>query len=522
MLRFLRYAPAYGSSALTSLGLFFAGVFFLLVLFRSKKIVRHLQIWKDRFTHCGVTPEAYTGSVFARSCVVYVRIPLLAVTRRGLVSSTCQTKAGSSKVPKSMFYVGSTAITLSGRDAGRYRRYKQLYGTSAVQAEPAVRYWYLQDNFFDYVSVVLFPCSCAENARVCENVFLQLWRPGLNYPQSNRLVFQSSGVKEIRLLKKHDFVQARPGKRLFLKLRWRLGMVTRHFKQVRLNRTLSREEAWMILHDLMKKDGRAWNMQRSLGSARWTHEHVYALYKLAANLEEPFRSSVRGRIASVLRLRNQDVPRLNQPLVVPFLAHSKFPAFATQWLRGVRCQYQHVLLPFHLPSKTVVEGSHQTVAKFLFSYRQWFTKFEQSPHTSFCMCKHVLSEHPDLDVVEGHIASPAVKLTVPSHLQKLVGCSARSMVFPSKCTYIKQSIKLVKKWARVRRFPEVELCQQWIAFLEEQWPMHMQAAENRFTFRDVCRVRQHLKHLVSQPRSCVSAGYGFLSGSVSAGCVRNF
>ena len=136
------YAPAYGSSALTSLGLFFAGVFFLLVLFHSKKIVRPLQVWKDRFMHCGVTPGAYTAGVFSRLCVVYVSIPLLAVTRKGLVSSTCQTKASSSKVAKSMFYVGSTAISLAGRDAGRHRRYKQLYGTSAVQAETAVRSWF--------------------------------------------------------------------------------------------------------------------------------------------------------------------------------------------------------------------------------------------------------------------------------------------------------------------------------------------------------------------------------------------
>ena len=89
---------------------------------------------------------------------------------------------------------------------------------------------------------------------------------------------------------------------------------------------------------------------------------------------------------------------------------------------------------------------------------------------------------------------------MPSHLQKLVGCSARSMVFPSKGMYVKQSLKLVKKWARVHRFPEVELCQKWLEFLEEQWPMHMQAAESRFTFRDVCRVRQHLKHLVCHSR----------------------
>ena len=202
----------------------------------------------------------------------------------------------------------------------------------------------------------------------------------------------------------------------------------------------------MILHDLMKTDGRAWTMQRSLGSASWTHEHVYALYKLAANLEEPFRSSVRNRLASVLKFRGQAVPRINQPLVVPFLAHSKFPAFATQWLRQVRNDFQHVLLPFHLPSKTVVEGRHQTVAKLLLSFREWFGRFEKSPQTSFCKCRHVLEEHPDLDMIDGHVASPAVKLRMSSHLLKLVGGSAGSMVFSSKGTYLNMSSKNVKKW----------------------------------------------------------------------------
>ena len=168
MLKLLRYAPAFGSSALASFGLFFAGMLFLVLLFRSKKIVRQLELWKDRFRQCGVSPETYRGSGFSQPHVVYVRIPMLAVARKGLVSST---SPSSKSVKHSMFYVGSTTITLARRDAVRYRKFKQLFATATVQAEASVRHWFHRKSFFEYVSVALFPCSCAVSARVCENVF---------------------------------------------------------------------------------------------------------------------------------------------------------------------------------------------------------------------------------------------------------------------------------------------------------------------------------------------------------------
>eukprot|EP00439_Symbiodinium_sp_Y106_P011130 s7285_g1.t1 len=174
------------------------------------------------------------------------------------------------------------------------------------EAEPSVRYWFHRKSFFEYVSVAPFPCSCAVSARVCENVFLQMWRPGLNYPQTNKLIFQSRGVKETTLMKKHDFVARRTGRRLFLKLRRRARYVHQHFRSKPANLTLNREDVWMVLHDLTTHDGRAWNMQRGLGSARWHDDHVYALYKLAANLEEPFRLTARIPHAFVFLKKKKD------------------------------------------------------------------------------------------------------------------------------------------------------------------------------------------------------------------------
>ena len=500
LLKFLRYAPTFGTSTLTSLGLFFAGLLFLLLLVRSKRIVRQLQIWRDRFQQCGVSPETYQGKVFAMPHVVYVRVPMLAVTRKGLVSSTLHVGDRQKAIQKSLFYVGSTTITLAHRDADRYRKFKQLFTTHAVQAEPSIRYWFHRGVFFDYVSLVLFPCSCAKNVRICENVFLQMWRPGLNYPQTNKLVFQSWGVKQTSLMKKHDFAPQRIGKRLFLKLRRRMRHVQQHFLSTPARKTFSREEAWMIIHDLTTHDGRAWNMQRSLGSSTWSHNHIYALCKLSANLEEPFRSRARSRLAAVLKFRHQDVPKRNQPLVVPFLAHSKFRAFVVGWLRDVRCRFLDALLPFHLPSKSVVEGSHQSVGKLLFSFQTWLKRFESSPGKSFCMCEEVLKQHPHLETIDGHIASPAEKLSMSSHLRKLVEFSAKTMVFPSKQVFLKTTLKLVRKWACIHKFPVHEIVVDWERFVEEQWPMHLQAASHRFTFQDVCRVKTQLRSLVCHCR----------------------
>ena len=124
----LEVCSSVGSSALASFGLFFAGMLFLVLLFRSKKIVRQLELWKDRFRQCGVSPKTYRGSAFSQQHVVYVGIPMLAVTRKGLVSSTSPSSK-SKPVKHSMFYVGSTTITLARRDADRYRKFKQLFAT---------------------------------------------------------------------------------------------------------------------------------------------------------------------------------------------------------------------------------------------------------------------------------------------------------------------------------------------------------------------------------------------------------
>ena len=148
----------------------------------------------------------------------------------------------------------------------------------------------------------------------------------------------------------------------------------------------------------------------------------------------------------------------------------------------------------------MVEGSHQSVGRMLFSFQLWFRKFESFPKHSFCNCKDVLRQHPQLETIDGHVASPAEKLSMSSHLRKLVGYSAKTMVFPSKQVFLRTTLKLVEKWASVHRFPAHVIGVEWERFVEEQWPTHLQAASHRLTFQDVCRVKQHLQHLVRHSR----------------------
>ena len=81
-----------------------------------------------------------------------------------------------------------------------------------------------------------------------------------------------------------------------------------------------------------------------------------------------------------------------------------------------------------------------------------------------------------------------------------MGILRKPWFFPSKQVFLRTTLKLVEKWASVHRFPAHVIVVEWERFVEEQWPMHLQAASHRLTFQDVCRVKQHPRHLVCHTR----------------------
>ena len=72
-----------------------------------------------------------------------------------------------------------------------------------------------------------------------------------------------------------------------------------------------------------------------------------------------------------------------------------------------------------LPSIRGIVYNHLSVIQQL----QW----EQEPP---CRCREHLHQHPELEVVEGHIASPAMKLNISKRLRTLLYYSADAQVLP--------------------------------------------------------------------------------------------
>ena len=403
-----------------------------------------------------------------------------------------------------MFYVGSTRVGLFNREYARIRKHNQLFRSSFVQAEPAVKWWFSCENFFDFVPIVLAAGSSYAHVWTLEHLFVQNWRPPLNYPFSNRLVFKGDRVTYQQVAQKHAGAAHRCGKRLFLKLRRRSKtmqkMVTEFGPKEGANRNLSRSTAWSMLFLLSQLDGQGWQMQKLLAAENTSHLHLYALDRLASCLEEPYRGVAKKRLKSVLERRGLAVPRAAKPLTLPLLANKFFKKNVEKWLVGVRKKYADQALPFHLPTKQVVEKRHCSVGEKLFNFRLWLKKFAQFPCTDFCQCQLVLQKHPQLQCVEGHVASPASLLSVSRHLKRLLASSAGCCFFPRVKRYREMSVQEVRAWAGHHHLPIEQVVDEWLWFVEGEFPEHVKAVSGRFSIAEVLRAAQEMRNLVVHSR----------------------
>ena len=92
-------------------------------------------------------------------------------------------------------------------------------------------------------------------------------------------------------------------------------------------------------------------------------------------------------------------------------------------------------LPCHIPSTALVAKSHPKIKDVLFSCRQVLQQWD--PHVDpttagiVCRCSEILRRHPQLTVVEGHVASSATLLHLPEFLGQVAQSSCGNTVFMS-------------------------------------------------------------------------------------------
>ena len=108
-------------------------------------------------------------------------------------------------------------------------------------------------------------------------------------------------------------------------------------------------------------------------------------------------------------------------------------------------QYVDFLAHFHLPSKTVVAGTHSSFRSVLYNNikcaADW--TWEDAP---ICRCAEWKVSHPNLEMTNGHVASPAHLLTLSERLRQYLEFSADSQVYPKKSYYLQETWRKVSEW----------------------------------------------------------------------------
>ena len=253
----------------------------------------------------------------------------------------------------------------------------------------------------------------------------------------------------------------------------------------------------MILTVLAERSLASFDMQRALRSSAYSLQHVYALYRLAHNLDEPPRSAVHSLLTKILVFKGGVKPPRAKPMQLPMLSHSSFRSAVKKWLKSQVVSRRDFLIPFHLPPCDVVPAAHLSLGKMLINHHGKMAEFDWNVPPS-CSCQEFIQERPDLEVVthpddgQPHVASPLNKLSVSRRLNFWMGVSAKTQVYPSFQLYCEKSWIELSRWAS-RHFVSGIDKRMWICFLEAQWRLHVPGTKLPLSMTDIKYVRELTK-----------------------------
>ena len=254
-------------------------------------------------------------------------------------------------------YIGSTIHTLHDRQNTRQRKLRQLKQAQPVSCELALHWFCSQNNYYQFVALPLLHTNTTLQTRTLESYIIQKWRPPLNYPFIlQRQVTKQHSTPHLRQALRTTYLGI--GNRLYAQLRRRL-MYQQVFQFYDHN--LSKHTtAWVQLHILAEQSQRSFDMQRHIRSSSTHSNHLFALYKLANQMDDPPRTRVRSLIKSAIQFRQLPLPPTPRPLILPLLCHTTFATQTRIWLRQLARQQKPWLPPFHVPKCNITAGKHTT------------------------------------------------------------------------------------------------------------------------------------------------------------------
>ena len=339
------------------------------------------------------------------------------------------------------FYVGSTITGLHVRQDVRWRKHRCLDQGQFVNVELVMHYLHSRGLLHD---VAILPLSNLVNATDTRSKELEIYSELATYVQSSLDQPTSPPPppsEQPNLLFRPLVIQPNPlgfGKRfdegcnlwVFFSFIWIL---------------LPSSQGWDILMMLAGGGRLAFEASRRLRSSEFSPMHIFALHRLSNHLDDPPRTRVKSSLLQTLKFRQLAVPNLRKPLVIPFLAHSSFKQSVRAFLRHQIRSSKEFRIPFDLPSVQVVAGKQQSMNDLLYNHlrapRSW--SWSTPPP---CSCASLLLQHPELQLSQGHIASPLKKLNVSRCLRHILSFSAENtgctIIARLHCLYINQGATL--------------------------------------------------------------------------------
>ena len=455
------------------------GFLWLHALHCSDASVLTIRTWRARTSHFPGVFFVQFALLFEQPYATYVLI-LPQLSKRQWRKDSCI-------LDSRKFYIGSTSVSVHSRQDARIRKLRLLSQGQFTNTEMMVHYFHCKADFYATIIFPLRAHSTVSLARSAECNLIHVWKPALNMPWIATLNPTSATRQSVPKLV--SSVYSAPGRRLWLRVRRRLRTlgILRLYSSVPTQPT----DCWSLLVTLSQGGKQAFEMESYLRSAQVSALHIYGLLRMCNLLDDPPRTAVKAALKRTLGFRQAPVPRPTKPLCVPPLARKEFKKNLQSWITFLTKKFVNFLTPFHLPSKSVVAGTHPSFKSVLYNNialaGSW--SWDVAPT---CKCAVWKIKHPNLECTDGHVASPASLLSLSSRLCNFLHYSAESQVYPKKHHYIQQTWPTVLAWARHHGLCDVKYA-DWVTFVEAEWTTHETSAQAALKFKDVLFLRNVLQ-----------------------------
>ena len=178
-------------------------------------------------------------------------------------------------------YIGSTTVTMTGRNSTRKRKIKQLQAHEFVSCESAARHWNQKKNFHLYTPIVYRTRDDKESTLAAEATDISIYQPQLNHPFINKFLRFNKFMRRSLI---HKAAQNYcPGQRFLHRLR----LQHRHREESTFDYIYRFKKT---AYALGSKHLRRFYTMRKLWGNKISKLQLYTLLRLTQYIDEPYKS----------------------------------------------------------------------------------------------------------------------------------------------------------------------------------------------------------------------------------------